>query len=134
METMTDFELCKAYRQIMAKAAAEIWAYNKSWGNEFCVKSTLDAVTNTKASNQYRPIDPNNLTLNELRELGFGTWDDESNLMLIPLWLAPFLAGRFIGGSINDMTPGELISADLDRDNRFGCLAYGVFKEGCGDD
>ena len=34
------------------------------------------------------------LSLGEMKELGFGLWNNESQLRLIPLWMVPYLNGN----------------------------------------
>lgn len=128
MDKMTDYELCCIIRNTMARVSSEIWAY-KSWSDKFCREHVLDTIKHIKDSEFFHKIDPNRLSFNEVLQLGFGRWSEESSLMLIPLWLMPFLTESFEGGSINDETPRMLVTNELDNDHRFGCLAYGVFKD-----
>jgi hypothetical protein len=66
----------------------------------------------------------NDLSEEQMVELGFGLWNEETRLFLIPLWLFPFLPDDTQAESIS----GEHIAKKykMDTDNRFGCLAYGV--------
>lgn len=129
MDKMTDYELCCIIKNTMARLSAEIWAYNESWGDKFCREHVLDVIKRIKDSNSFHKIDPNNLSFNEALQLKFGRWSEDSSLMLIPLWLMPFLVDSFEGGCIDDETPGMLVTNELDNDHRFGCLAYGIFKD-----
>jgi hypothetical protein len=71
-------------------------------------------------------LNPSLCTKNQLIQLDFGHWSD--NLFLIPIWLVPYISDTFTGRSIND-TKGDLkllVTADIDKDHRFGCIAFGV--------
>lgn len=72
-------------------------------------------------------IDPNDLTLAEINVLGFGIWDKNSPLKLIPVWLLPFLKEDFECESINGKKISKL--KDIDSDQRSGFLAYGVIPK-----
>jgi hypothetical protein len=71
-------------------------------------------------------LNPNLCTKDQLIQLDFGHWAD--NLFLIPFWLLPCISDTFIGRSINDKEGDvrELITADIDKDVRYGCIAFGV--------
>jgi hypothetical protein len=69
-------------------------------------------------------IDPTDLSFEEMIELGFGSWSEESPMRLIPIWLFPFLADEFKSESISGSKHSKL--SEIDNDHRFGCLAYGV--------
>ena len=71
-----------------------------------------------------------------LKNLGFHVWDETSEeykLYLIPLWLFHILPKHisFVGSDIvNPEQPIKYHISDLDNDNRFGCLAYGIYIGG----
>jgi len=75
----------------------------------------------------YEDFEP--LTISDLKSVGkdalfeyleFGNWND--HLILLPLWIVPFMEPTSIVKSIN----GQLkILKDCDLDGRFGCIAYG---------
>lgn len=74
----------------------------------------------------YRSVDPSLLTLEEMKSVGFMRWSEETELMLIPFYLFPFLADGFTAFTLH----GESFvfkSDDADNDHRYGALAYGVY-------
>lgn len=66
------------------------------------------------------------LTLEELDILGFGKWDDNSSLRLIPIWMTKFLEQDIEVKSYNG---NRATLAEVDKDNRFGYIAYGVYAK-----
>lgn len=127
---METFELCKMIRRAIVNRAAEVMAY-ESWSADFCAKQIREIPEWVKGSENFSQIRPAELTAEQMEELGFGRWSDESPLMLIPLWLLPFLADEFEGGCI-DGESRVFKRDDLDNDHRFGCLAYGVVPSDAG--
>lgn len=123
MTKPTTYMLCKRIQNMLTTTIAEIFTYREHWSQDFSYTSILDRYSNEiNAIGQV--IDPNDLTLKEMTSLGFTRYD-ESGLMLIPLYLHPFLAKQFDNRCID----GETINAptnDMDTDNRFGMLAFGV--------
>ncbi len=59
--------------------------------------------------------------------LGFKSWSDDNPLLLIPLWLMPYLAPTFEGGVISANEKVTLSLSEMDNDCRMGLLAYGVY-------
>lgn len=124
---MNSFDLAKAIRKAICNRAAQVFSYT-NWSDGFAVKEIRDIPSWVRGSGNFKPIDPNDFTVEQLKELGFGQWDEESNLFLIPLWMHPFLADEIDGGSISGER--KVFKRDeIDNDERFGCLAYGVYKE-----
>lgn len=81
-------------------------------------------------------VNVTDLTAKQAGELGFGLWDETSNLHLIPYFLYDFLEyGQeltSISGSVKTVTPEyKDIESDnyIDNDHRFGCLAYGFIPK-----
>lgn len=70
------------------------------------------------------------LTQDEAKELGFGKWNEETNLYLLPLYLVPLLPKgielTYIDGETFIFDKIE----DLDLDIRFGMLSFGVVLNG----
>ena len=116
---MTHYEMAIGIRAQILKSAAEALVYNYLAG-------FTDCVAYIKALKDFKPVDINALTQQELTDLGFRGWD-ESGLALIPLWLFPFISETFTGASINDSEVKVFVTKDIDNDNRFGVLAYGVY-------
>jgi hypothetical protein len=63
-----------------------------------------------------------------MADLGFGKMTEESPMWLIPLWLLPFLPDIIETECING-TKSVLKKSEIDNDERFGCLAYGVYPK-----
>lgn len=126
-KTLTTFELAKVLRDRLTTAAAEVACYD--WSPEFCKSNIKDHVERIQQADGFFRIDPNDLTAVEMDALGFGKWSEESTLRLIPLWMHPYLANEFRGGSISGEEREMLKREDIDTDHRFGCLAYGVFPK-----
>lgn len=110
----------------LANRMAEGYTY-KNWTDEF---ARQDAGKAFEALYKELPkhIKLDKLTRKEMQELQFGRWDDESELMLVPLWLVPLVPDDIevygIGGG--KMTAAE---AKKDLDVRFGCVAWGIYPK-----
>jgi len=126
---LSTFEKCKVIRNTLLITMGELMVYD-SWSDKTKIKSINDIQNDLKVwleSVGATGIDPNKMTKKELKEIGFGLWHKESNLWLIPIWLYPFLVNDIKTVSIGG---NEYTSKDqLDTDNRFGCLAYGIIPE-----
>ena len=123
---MTTFELAEKLKGMLVNKAAEIYSY-VNWEDGFALSEIRGYPDKIKSMDGFFDIDPTKLTKSEAEKLGFGSWDEESDLMLIPLWLLPFLVDEFAGGSISDDKSETIKKSDIDNDQRFGCLATGVF-------
>lgn len=113
----TTAEKCKFAQELVLRRAAEVMAY-KNWSKEFALEHINDY------PDEVKNIDPNDMTAEELEERGFGKWDDDSDIMLIPLWMLPFLPNEVKTTDI--MGKDHTKKSEIDNDNRFGYLAYGV--------
>jgi len=125
---LTTFEKCNAIKRTLLRAAAESTMY-ESWDNDFKLKNVLkvpEIVSKWEKEHGSFKIDPNEMTKEELEKLEFGKWDKESNLMLIPIWLYPYLADNLETISISGSK--HTTKDEIDNDHRFGNLAYGVTK------
>lgn len=123
---MTPFDICKTIQRNILRTASEVAVY-ESWSDEFAISEIRGLAARIKSGSWFKPIDPSSFTMDELVELGFGRWSSDNMLMLIPLWLVPYLVPSFEGGSISDDERRTIITAEMDTDNRMGMLAYGVF-------
>ena len=123
---MSDYEFLLMVRQAIVNRAAEVFCYN--WDNTSSSKRIKEIPDVFSKSDYFRKVDPNEMTVDQLDNLGFQKWDDESGLMLIPLYVYPFLKDEFMCGSISDIAARNIKASDIDTDTRSGCLAYGVFK------
>ena len=129
MEKITVFEKCKHIRNLILKKTAEIIVY-ENWSDKFKLKQILEIpviVKKWEDENGSFKIDPNELNSNELKELGFGIWEDKNDMRLIPIWLFPFLAKKIETIDINGNKYFNL--SDIDNDHRFGRLANGVIPK-----
>lgn len=119
---MNSFERSKAVRKILLNNMAQCITYT-NWSDKFVIEE-LRRIPETLKKQEFKLIDPLDLTKGEMVELGFGMWDEESGIMLIPLWILPYLVDSFPARSIS----GEDIfkKSEMDTDVRFGCVAYGV--------
>ena len=126
MSEHTTFEICDYIRRCLLLRAAESIVYD--WSQDIKLSRITDAVSFIHRTANYRPVDPNDLTREEMTALGFCPWSDELEMLLIPLWLKPFLCEQFVAVSFD----GKQFTCDtstMDDDHRFGMLAYGVIPK-----
>ena len=123
---MSDYEFLLMVRQAIVNRAAEVFCYN--WDNTSSSKRIKEIPDVFSKSDYFRKVDPNEMTVDQLDNLWFQKWDDESGLMLIPLYVYPFLKDEFMCGSISDIAARNIKASNIDTDTRSGCLAYGVSK------
>lgn len=121
---MDTYDLCKLIRQTILNHAAENMNY--CWSADFGDKRLREIPTTLKNLKFFQPIDPAKLTAEQMDDLGFKAWSEETQLRLIPLWLLPFLVDEFEAECI-DGERRVFRRDELDTDHRLGCLAYGVF-------
>ena len=125
---MTTFEKAKVIRTSLLTRCGE--AMNYSWSNDYKIENLNnihESIEHWEKEEGTFKINPQDLTLEEMKELGFGKWSDEDKIMLIPIWLFPFLCEEFESVSIGGTKHSKL--SELDTDHRFGCLAYGVIPK-----
>jgi hypothetical protein len=126
----TTFEKFKSIRDLIVTRAINGFIYRKNWSNEFRIKE-IDSIPDTlkrweeNNDTTYTELQPSDLTVDEMKELGFMRWSENSDMMLIPLWIYPFLADVLTTTDINGVT-STLNKSDIDTDHRCGCLAYGI--------
>jgi hypothetical protein len=109
-------------------AAAEIGAYEKSWGAEFSVSQISRIFNNRNEIDpkkkwfdvEFSQSDFQGLSAEQLTSVGFRKWDNDFSF-LIPLYLLNYLNREDTYHCISGDT--EKVS-DFDNDNRYGCLAY----------
>jgi hypothetical protein len=124
---MNTYERCINIRSAVLRVAAECIAYD-SWGGDFVASQLRGLVTKfLERDPEYGNINPVDLTVNQLKDFGFGRWSSESNVWLIPLWLYPYLASDIKTTCIDGKEHHGFDA--IDTDNRFGCLAYGVIPK-----
>lgn len=91
------------------------------WSDEFCREELREAKNcSAKKITLQELIDT---PLQELYDYGFCKWSEESNLLLFPIWVVPFIDPDIEVTSISDDTD-QLKNVDLDA--RFGCIAWGI--------
>jgi hypothetical protein len=132
---MTTEEFMRSIRDELATTASMSAAYSKSWGDQYIRESIVRVWKDEEygmRSKTGRRITPNEilaLTDDDLREAGFGLWDDEGieRLWLVPLYLFNYLCYstelRSISGEVKRVGRDE-----IDLDVRFGCIAYGIAR------
>ena len=123
---MSDYEFLLMVRRGIVNRAAQVFNYD--WSDGFSSKRIKEIPDVFSKSDYFRKVDPNEMTVDQLDNLGFQKWDDKSGLLLIPLYVYPFLKDEIICGSISDICARLIKVSEIDTDHRFGCLAYGVFK------
>lgn len=124
---MTTFEKCCTIRRLLMNRTAEVMVY-KSWSEGFATRQIRDtpaALEQMQGGAELSGINPADMTDSQLEDLGFCRWCDETPMRLIPLWLYPFLAESLAVECVDGGTK-VLKKSEMDTDNRFGCLAYGV--------
>jgi len=122
---MTTFDTCEGLKRVVLNNAAMVMVY-MNWDLEFAANEIRNMPEKIRNADWFDPVNPNDLTADELDQLGFGLWSEDNPMRLIPLWLYPFLVDEFIGSSISGEKPATLRTIDLDTDARGGLMAYGV--------
>jgi hypothetical protein len=123
---LSTFAKIKAIRTLLLNKIGQTLAY-KNWSDEFKISEINEIPTIVKEwekNDGSFSINPNDLSSEQMDELHFSKWSDESPLRLIPLWLFPFLCDEFDCESIDGSKHTKL--SELDNDQRFGYIAYGV--------
>lgn len=94
---------------------------NYNWNARYIRKRFRDVHANTV--DEVGVIDPRELTLDEMKSLGFLAWEEGNPMMLIPLWLYQFMPPDMEVETIRGEK--ERMSA-MDSEHRYGMLACGV--------
>lgn len=121
----TTYEICHHILLSYATKAAEGIQYTHTNDSGFR-HSLLNLHSFISGIDGYKSVDPSLLTLDEMNILGFGRWSEESELMLIPFYLFPFLAEGFTAFNF-DGKPFVFKRDEADNDHRYGALAFGVY-------
>ena len=127
---MTQFEIAKHIRNSLLNSAMTAFEYE--WDGDFTRRHIQQCIDRIKETEILRPIVINRFTRKELLDLGFKRWD-KKGLMLIPLWITHFIKPEFKGACINEGAIQSLNVNTIDKDVRFGVLAYGIYPR-CGGD
>ena len=120
---MNQYELSLKIMTLLANRM--ICAVHYDWSGDYVKSNLKELIENIKRQELFTPINLNQFTEDQLLCLGFGKWDD-SKLALIPVWIVPFTSEKFVGECISGQV-GEFSMSEIDKDTRFGCLAYGVY-------
>lgn len=125
MTTFTDMN--SILREIAT--VASMGAAYEAWDDAFARKEVKNAWSNAsdimrrKRFISFGPSDIKGLSSDELDTLGFGRWDRESGLRLIPLWLVSYISDDT---ELTCLDGSKALKKDCDLDVRFGCIAYGI--------
>lgn len=124
-EELSEYEIAASIRSHLLRVVSEVMNYHKHWSNEFSIKSIDEITDKIKSANWFRFIDPYEFNQDQLLDLDFRRWSEDSQLMLAPLWLFQFLKD---GVKYIDIDDQEIIfnKSDADNDNRYGCLSFGI--------
>lgn len=121
METLT-YENALRLNAYLATCAVEAITY-PSWTDNFKLSNLTNSINQMKSKYEF---DPYIFTKEELVCLGFGNWD--GSLLLVPLGLTPFIKqGTLLTGIAGNSVVVGI--TELDKDIRFGCIAFGVYRE-----
>lgn len=120
---MNTYEQCQTLRRCILNRAAEVMNYT-NWGDDFAAKQIREIHENLKE--KIGSINISELTAEQMDELGFGRWSEENTMRLIPLWLYQFLPDEIETECI-DGKKSRLKKSEMDTDNRYGMLAYGIW-------
>lgn len=128
---MKEVEKIKRIQQVLAIEAGKHMVYSSSWSADFC-RTRLEELRD-EIIKELGLVSFECLTGEELRDLGFGKWDEADSILLIPIWLYPFIApGQKLwcfGGKpilVREDYTNPDAEGYIDNDQRFGYLAYGV--------
>ena len=124
---LTTFQYLRAQMHNLLSTAACAAAY-QSWDANYC-KSALTKVYNGDAARPKVTVAGlRKLTERELLILGIRYWDTKNGLMVLPLWLFPFLKTK---QKLTSISGREVVTgADkIDLDVRLGCIAFGFRRK-----
>lgn len=120
MEKQKYFNTIKNYKQRCSNLMANICSYD-TWSDEFCRQEIRSLYS--KLIEVFKDTDFTQFTIDELKEFDFKLWDDTTILM--PVWVIDCLPDGAIITSIGGAEITFDKSKGLDKDERFGCSAYG---------
>lgn len=120
MEKQKYFNVMKNYKRMCSNLIANICAY-ESWSDEFS-RSEIKKLYE-KLINEFQGVDFTQFTLDELKGFDFQMWDETTILM--PVWVLDCLKD---GTKLVSINGDDIVfdkSKGLDKDERYGCTAYG---------
>ena len=119
----TTFEVLFNLRNNIANKMVQV-NITKEWSLDFklsTIESAYREYQDYVERMAFKP-DVRSLTNDQMQALGFGLWNEEKGLMLIPLWAIPFIEDI----EVESITGGKKMLSKVDNDTRFGCIAYGI--------
>lgn len=119
---MEDFQLAKTIRNYLLNRVGQIIEYN--WSDDFKIKELNNFESEIKSLDGFEYINLENINYSQLQSLGFKLWDEESKLMLMPLWITRYISPKTKLISISGEESNDINS--VDKDVRFGCIAWGI--------
>lgn len=120
MDKQKLLQVFKNYKRLASNLIANISSYD-TWSDEFSRKEIKELYN--KLIKEFQDVDFLQFTQAELRELDFRMWDE--NTILMPVWAIDCLPD---GARVTSIDGDEITfdkSKGLDKDERFGCTAYG---------
>jgi hypothetical protein len=118
---MNTYEKCKKLRFEILSRAAAVMNYT-DWSADFAVRQIREIREKTKK--EIGAINIAELTVEQMKDLGFCKWSNENPIYLIPLWLYEFLPDEIETRCINGGM--ERFKSAMSADARCGLLAYGI--------
>ena len=118
---LMDINTIRRLQNLLCSICGQIYSY-ENWSDEFC-RQEINEAFSYNIENYY--IDPYKLSREELISIGFSKWDEDGDLLLIPLWVYPFLEDGIKLTCIDD-TKAIKGKDEIDLDIRCSCIAYGV--------
>lgn len=127
---LSTYKTCKVIRYVMLKRAGECICSN--FENDHTNKDILEIVSLIRGSGgneSIEPINPNDLTERQMIELGFRVGWDNSKIMLIPIWIFPFVVDDFVCCSTDDNIQRPHKRTEMSVKNFGGWMDYGILPK-----
>jgi hypothetical protein len=116
-------------RDFILNKAAQCMQY-ANWSEELIASKMTEA--RAKIIKDVGSIDFHLLSVDELKSIGFSLWDEETSILLAPLWAYDLLP---VGQEMHCISGKSIVVAPdyksagsehyIDNDIRFGCISYG---------
>ena len=97
-----------------------------SWSDEFCRKETAAILVSIQRIIKGNVGEITDLPSEDLLNLAFTKWEEDSELLLIPLLLKDLIPKDF---EVTCIDGTKCKVEDADDDIRFGCVAYGFIPK-----
>lgn len=121
-----DYTTAKNIRNYIVRRSAEVMNY--SWDDKYSAEYIKKIPEIVQKELGLKTVDVSKFTSEQMDDLGFGRWEENNPMRLIPLWLFQFLPEEIETKDINGKTE-ILKKSEMDNDHRFGCLAYGIIPQ-----